>query len=336
MSLSRIKTKNVIVAGKSFPAMYDYLMKELPEINLKMVNRKELAHEIREAHVIIPGMSVIDNDLLNKGSRLLLIQQWGAGLEGVDIESATRLKIPVANVPTEGTGNAESVAEWYVMAALNLCRRTCEMRSSVETVSDWGAPIGRALYGKTAGIIGFGGIGKALAKRLRPFQIKMIAIQRHPDQKSAKQMGLEWIGNEQGLPRLLRQSDFIFLCLPLNKSSFHLLNRETFAMLSQGAYVLNAARGSIIEKKALMKALREGRIGGAALDVYWKEPPASNDSITRCPNVLLTPHIAGVTDYSYQGIAHQVAGNILRVFKGHLPLHCVNPEVNSSFTSGTS
>jgi hypothetical protein len=77
-------------------------------------------------------------------------------------------------------------------------------------------------------------------------------------------------------------------------------------------------------------------VNGSALDVYWKEPPSSNDSITRCPNVLLTAHIAGVTDYSYQGIAPQVACNILRVFKGHLPFHCVNPEANPSFTSGIS
>ena len=327
MSLSPIKTTKVIVAGKSFPAIYDYLMNELPKIKLKMVNHKELANEIVEAHVIIPGMSIINNDLLDKASQLLLIQQWGAGLEGVDIELATRLKIPVANVPTKGTGNAESVAEWYVMAVLNLCRKTCEIRSLVETVSDWGAPIGQALYGKTAGIIGFGGIGKALAKRLRAFQMKVIAIQRHPDQESAKKIGLEWIGNEQDLPKLLRQTEFLFLCLPLNDSSFHLLNQETIAMLPQGACILNAARGSIIEKKALTKALREGRIGGAALDVYWKEPPISNDSITQCPNVLLTPHVAGVTDYSYQGIAHQVAINILRVFRGYLPLHCANPEV---------
>jgi phosphoglycerate dehydrogenase-like enzyme len=213
------------------------------------------------------------------------------------------------------------------MAVLNLCRKTCETRSLVETVSGWGAPIGRALYGKTAGIIGFGGIGKALAKRLRAFQMKVIAVQRHPDQEGAKKMGLEWIGNEHDLPKLLGQTDFLFLCLPLNKSSLHLLNEETMAMLPQGAYILNAARGSIIEKNALIKALRNGRIGGAALDVYWKEPPPSNDAITRCPNVLLTPHIAGVTDHSYQGIAHRVATNILRVFKGRLPVNCANPEV---------
>ncbi len=331
MGLDQIKTKKVMIAGRSFPAIYDYLMKEMPEIRVKIVDHEALPDEISEAHIIIPAMSIIDNDLLNKASQLLLIQQWGAGLEGVDMEAATRLNIPVANVPTTGTGNSESVAEWYVMAVLNLCRRTCEIRSVVETVSGWGSPIGQALYGKTAGIIGFGGIGKALAKRLRVFQMRVIAIQRHPDQESAKEIGLDWIGTEQDLPKFLQQTNFLFLCLPLNKSSFHLLNKETIAMLPQGAYILNAARGSIIEKESLIKYLQEGHIGGAALDVYWREPPAANDPIAQFSNVLLTPHIAGVTDYSYQGIAHKVAINILRVSKGLLPIHCANPEVSPSW-----
>ena len=98
-------------------------------------------------------------------------------------------------------------------------------------------------------------------------------------------------------------------------------------MLPQGAYILNAARGSIIDKKSLIDALEKGYIGGVALDVYWQEPPLPDDPITHFDNALLTPHIAGVTDYSYQGIAQQVATNISRAFEGKLPIHCVNPQV---------
>jgi phosphoglycerate dehydrogenase-like enzyme len=331
MYLDEIKTKKIMIAGRGFPAIYDYLMNEMSGVRAKIVDHDRLSDEIKDTHVLIPAMSIIDSDLLRKASQLLLIQQWGAGLEGVDIETSTLLNIPVANVPTAGTGNCESVAEWYIMSVLNLCRKTCEIRSVVETVSGWGTPIGQALYGKTAGIIGFGGIGKALAKRLKPFGMKVIAIQQHPDKESAEEIGLDWIGKEEDLRKLLEQSNFLFLCLPLNKGSRHLLNEETIAMLPKGAYVFNAARGSIIEKQSFIRYLREGRIGGAALDVYWKEPPAPNDPITRFPNVLLTPHIAGVTDYSYQGIAHQVANNISRIFKGLLPIHCANPEVKPSW-----
>lgn len=272
-------------------------------------------------------MSKIGPDLLERASRLMLIQQWGAGLEGVDIKQATKQNIPVANIPTEGTGNAESVAEWYIMAVLNLCRKEYETRFFGEKNYVWGAPIGKALYGRTAGIIGFGGIGKALAKRLKGFQVKIIAIQRHPDYAVAKDYGLEWIGTEDDFPKLLQHTDFLFLCLPLNKDSFYLLNKGTIDILPQGAYILNAARGYIIEKKALIEALEKGDIGGVAMDVFWEEPLKSDDPIKNFPNTFLTPHIAGFTDYSYQGIANQATKNILRVFNGYLPIHCANPEV---------
>ena len=124
MSISAYKAKKVIVAGKSFPAMSDFLLPRLPDIVLKMVDQVELNEAIKTADVLIPAMSNIDADLLAGNKQLRLIQQWGAGLDGVDVKTATRLNIPVANVPTNETGNAESVAEWYIMAALSLCRKT--------------------------------------------------------------------------------------------------------------------------------------------------------------------------------------------------------------------
>jgi len=327
MDLSQVRNKKVIIAGRSFPAIYSYLKNKLPGIDLKAVKQKELDQEAEDAHVIIPIMSKIGSDLIERSSHLMLIQQWGAGLEGVAIEQATKQNIPVANVPTLGSGNAESVAEWYVMAVLNLCRKEYETRFYGEKYFVWGAPIGEALVGRTAGLIGFGGVGKELAKRLKGFQVKIIAIQRHPDQAAAKEHGLGWIGSEQDLPKLLHQSDFLFLRLPLNKHTYHQLNQETIAMLPKGACILNAARGAIIEKEALMKALQKGNLGGVAMDVFWEEPLKPNDPIKDFPNVFLTPHIAGITDHSYQGISGQVAENISRIFRGYLPLHCVNPEV---------
>jgi|LDZU01.1.fsa_nt_gi phosphoglycerate dehydrogenase-like enzyme len=327
MELANIRKNKTVIAGKGFPASSTFLKKQLPDIDLKAVDPKELFQEIKDANVLIPGMTKIESELLGKASSLMLIQQWGAGLEGVDIKSATKYKIPVANVPTEGTGNAESVAEWYIMAVLNLCRKEYETRFYGEKYSTWGSPIGKALYGKTAGLLGFGGIGKALARRLKAFQMKIIALQRNPDYVTAKKIGLEWIGRQRDLPEFLKQTDFLFLCLPLNKSSFHLINKETISLLPTGACILNAARGAIIEKEALIDALQNGHIGGAALDVFWEEPFKPNDPIKYIQNVFLTPHIAGVTDYSYQGISNQVAKNILRVHNGFLPNNCVNPEV---------
>jgi len=121
----------VIVGGKYFAASYDYLKSELPEISLEMVEFRDFIKKAEKAQIIIPAMAKVDEEIFKKASCLRLVQQWGAGLDGVDIAAATDYQVAVANVPTVGSGNAESVAEWYVMAALALSRRTCEIRSQV-------------------------------------------------------------------------------------------------------------------------------------------------------------------------------------------------------------
>jgi len=321
----------VIIAGKYFARIYDYLKAELPEILLEIVESKDLIKKTEKAQIIIPVMAKIDEKVFKRASCLRLVQQWGAGLDGVDIASATNYQVAVANVPTVGSGNAESVAEWYVMAALALSRRLCEIRSQVSKGYPWGSPIGQALYGRTAGLIGFGGIGKALAVRLRPFQMKIIAIKRHPDKITAQDLGLKWIGGVADLPQLLKRTDYLFICIPLTSETRNMINKQELSLLPKGAFILNAARGPIINKEALMKALDSGHLGGVALDVYWKEPPEPKDPILDYPNVLATPHIAGVTDVSDRGIAAKVVENIGRVMEGKLPLHCANPDLKAKW-----
>jgi len=321
----------VIVGGKYFARVYDYLKAELPEISLEMVESKDLIRKAKKAQIIIPAMAKIDEEIFKRASCLRLVQQWGAGLDGVDIDSATRYQVAVANVPTVGSGNAESVAEWYVMAALALSRRVCEIRSQVSKGYPWGSPIGQALYGRTAGLIGFGGIGKALANRLKSFRMKTIAIKRHPDKITAQDLGLEWVGGIEDLPNLLKRADYLFICVPLTSETKNMISERELALLPKGSFVLNAARGPIINREALMQALDSGHLGGVALDVYWKEPPEPRDPILDYLNVLATPHIAGVTDVSYSGIATKVVENIGRVMEGKLPLHCANPDLKASW-----
>lgn len=321
----------VIVAGKYFAASYDYLKSELPELSLEMVEFRDFIKKAEKAQIIIPAMAKVDEEIFKKASCLRLVQQWGAGLDGVDIIAATDYQVAVANVPTVGSGNAESVAEWYVMAALALSRRICEIRSQVSKGHPWGSPLGQALYGRTAGIIGFGGIGKALAIRLRSFQMKIVVIKRHPDKITAQDLEVEWVGGMEDLPQLLERADYLFLCVPLNLETRNMINERELSLLPKGAFILNAARGPIINKNALMKALGSGQLRGAALDVYWKEPPEPKDPILDYSNVLATPHIAGVTDVSYQGIAAKVAENIRRVMSGKLPLYCANPALKAGW-----
>jgi len=321
----------VIVGGKYFARVYDYLKAELPEISLEMVESKDLIKKAKKAQIIIPVMAKIDEEIFERASCLRLVQQWGAGLDGVDIASATRYQVAVANVPTVGSGNAESVAEWYVMAALALSRRVCEIRSQVSKGYPWGSPIGQALHGRTAGLVGFGGIGKALAVRLKPFKMRIMAIQRHPDKVVAQNLGVEWVGGVVDLPHLLKRAEYLFICVPLTVETRNMISKWELSLLPKGSFVLNAARGPIINKEALMKALSSGHLGGVALDVYWKEPTEPKDPILDYPNVLATPHIAGVTDVSDRGISAKVVENIVRVMEGKLPLHCANLDLKASW-----
>jgi len=180
------------------------------------------------------------------------------------------------------------------------------------------------MMGRTAGIIGLGGIGQALAVRLKPFGMRLIGLQRRPDPALAERLGLEWIGGPEQLPELLRQSDYLFLCAPLTEETRELIDERALALLPEQACIINPARGGLLSTKALLQALSEGRLMGAALDVYEQEPLDHNSPLLGRNDVLTTPHIAGVTDISYGGIGQRVAENVRRLLAGETLQNCVN------------
>lgn len=317
----------VVVASPAFYAIGTYLPKFLPEADVAFADASSLPQLVEEADVLIPSMARVDEALLRRARRVRLIHQWGAGLEGVDLHAATRMGIPVANVPTAGTANAESVAEWCVMAALVLARRLDEAKAVARAASPWGTPAGSSLMGRTAGIVGLGGIGTALAPRLRALGMRLRAVKRSPDPQLAGRLGLEYLGSMGQLPELLAESDFVFLTLPATPETRGLIGRSELAAMRPGSFLINPARGALIDEEALLAALDSGHLGGAALDVYATEPPPPDHPLLLHPKVLATPHIAGVTDASYTDIARHVAANIRRVQAGELPVPCANPDV---------
>jgi phosphoglycerate dehydrogenase-like enzyme len=314
----------IVVAGTGFPALRRFMNDEMPEAHVEMIDAAELRAGGFVADVLIPAMSLIDGALMDRIERLRLIQQWGAGLEGVDVAAASMRGIAVANVPTAGTGNAESVAEWCVMAAIAVSRRLSLAKQAIRSGHSWGYPMGRALFGRTAGIVGLGGIGRALAARLQPFKMRMLGVKLRPEPGLAAQLGMDWIGGFERLPELLRQSDYLFLCVPLTERTRALIDDAALALLPPRACIVNAARGGLISHAALLRALEQGRLCGAGLDVFEQEPLDPGSPLLKRPDVLATAHIAGVTDVSYRGIAHSVAANVRRLIAGQ-PLHnCVN------------
>ncbi|NLJ50423.1 MAG: lactate dehydrogenase [Candidatus Atribacteria bacterium] len=318
----------VLVAGIHFESIIIYLRKNLPEHESFQIPSQRVIEEAKDASVIIPTMTRIDRHIIENAPHLILIQQWGSGLEGVDITAATEHGVPVANVPTYGTGNAESVAEWCVMSAIALSRSFPSIQESVWKGFPWGVPCGKSLIGKTAGIVGVGGIGVELAKRLIPFRMKLIGVKKNP-QHLPQGLGFEWVKGMNAFPELLSLADYIFLCLPQNEDTRCLFNRKAFQLIKNGAYLINPARGGLIDREALSDALEGERLAGVAMDVFWQEPTIPQDLLLQHPKVLVTPHIAGVTDTSYQDIAEGVVKNIRLALSGKIPNNCVNSEVLS-------
>jgi phosphoglycerate dehydrogenase-like enzyme len=315
---------SIVVAGTGFTSIRQFFSEEYPQARLEMVEPAELRRNGFAADALIPAMARIDGELMDRIQGLRLIQQWGAGLEGVDVAAATNRGIAVANVPTAGSGNAESVAEWCVMAAIAISRRLTIAQEFIRSGQTWGAPRGRALIGRTAGIVGLGGIGQALALRLKPFGMRLMAIQRRPERRLAEQLGIEWLGGKEQLPELLRQSDYLFICVPLTEDTHELIDERAIAMLPDQACIINAARGRLLSHKALLQALAEGRLMGAGLDVFEQEPLDNASPLLSRSDIVATAHIAGVTDVSYRGIARGVAENVRRLQAGEALRNCVN------------
>lgn len=314
----------VVVAGHAFSTIRQQLSEEIPDVEFRALELSEIQEQGCSADILIPTMSRIDGGVMDRVSGLRLIQQWGYGLEGVDVPAASERRIPVARVPTAGTGNAESVAEWCVMAAIGVSRRVPTIRKAMRSGGVWGEPVGRALMGRTAGIVGLGGLGQELAKRLKPFGMRMVGIKRRPDDDLAQRLGLDWLGTPDRLPDLLRQSDYLFLCAPLSDETRKMIDEKAIALLPPMACIINAGRGALIDQDAVLRALDERRLLGVALDVYEQEPLSPDSQLLGREDMLLTDHIAGVTDISYRLIGRSVADNISRIFNGEPPKSCVN------------
>ena len=323
----------IVVAGTGFRAVQEFVGQAIPGARCDMIDSVVLRTAGFDAEVLIPAMARVDATMMDRVRGLRLIHQWGAGLEGVDIAAASARRIAVANVPSTG-GNADSVAEWCVMAAIALSRRLPSALETIRSGTGWGAPIGRTLLGRTAGIVGLGGIGQALAIRLRPFGMRLVGIKRRADAAMANHLGLEWVGGLERLPELLRQADYLFLCIPLNDQTHGLINEAAFALMPPEACVVNAARGRLIEHKALLRALSEGRLMGAALDVFEQEPVEPSSPLLSRPDVLATAHIAGVTDASYLSIAQALADNLRKFQAGERLRNCVNWDAVSGSIAG--
>jgi phosphoglycerate dehydrogenase-like enzyme len=312
----------ILLCGETFPPSRDILAPLLPDDDVLRVSASQVREASAAADVLIPMMTRLDAQVIGATSARL-IQQWGAGLEGVDVEAASARGIFVCNVPSDATPNAESTAEHAVLLMLACARRLPASRRALDE-GLWGAPLGESLFGKQALIVGFGRVGKALARRLVALGMEVYAIRRSPEPGEASRTGVREVGSVSDLVRLAASADFVVCTATATAEARGLLDARTFGAMKPSSFVINVARGTVIDEPALIAALREGRIAGAGLDVFSEEPIDPRNPLLAMENVIATPHVAGVTRQSYEGIARAIAANVTAVKAGRAPQYCVN------------
>jgi phosphoglycerate dehydrogenase-like enzyme len=270
----------------------------------------------RDADFVILFPGVISGEALRAAQNLKLIQLVSAGFDTLDIGLCKELEIPVSN---NGGTNSTDVAEHTITLILAWYRQLGTMDRNVRT-GKWGAiDTGVSTYtihGKTAGLVGLGNIGRKVAKLLNAFGATVLYTDAFP---IAPEVDQELGVTRATLDDLLAQSDIVSVHVPLNNETRGMMGAEQFAKMKPSALLVNTCRGPVVDEAALIQALQEGQIAGAALDVLEKEPPAPDNPLFAMENVLLSPHIAGVTRDTWARRGAFIFANLQRVWRGETP-----------------
>jgi glyoxylate reductase len=262
----------------------------------------------------------IDKKVIQATTKLKIIANYAVGYNNIDVDEASKRGIYVTNTPDVLT---ETTADLVLVLILSISRRIVEADAFLRSGSFTGwAPtllLGDDVYGKTLGILGMGKIGTAVAKRATGFDMKIIYHNRKPNKKSEGITGAEYVTFE----RLIKESDFLSLNLPFSQESRYIISAKEFDMMNKSSYLINASRGPLVDEKALVKALKSGKIKGAGLDVFENEPKVENELLSM-KNVILLPHIGSATENTRSKMAVMAATSITDALTGKTPRNCVN------------
>lgn len=279
----------------------------------------EMIDILKDVDAVIAFLDPFTAGVIRSAGKLKVISRSGVGYDNVDVEEATARGIAVCNTPGL---NSRAVAEFTIATMLNFSRKIPENLAEMRKGS-WNRYQGKDLSDFTLGIAGTGSIGKQVARLAKAFDMRILAWDAVQDEAFAEQYGVAYVGLEQ----LLRESDFVTLHLLLNEGTQHLINEKTLALMKPTAYLINTARGGLVDTAALAQALEEKRIAGAALDAFEQEPLEADSPLRELSNAYLTAHVAGVTSSARKPMAVMAAESAMKVLKGELPGAIVNPEV---------
>ncbi|MBW1721668.1 MAG: D-glycerate dehydrogenase [Deltaproteobacteria bacterium] len=288
------------------------------------MEREKILEKVRDKEGLLCMITdTVDRTLLQRAPRLKMIANMGVGYDNIDLNAASSHGIPVSNTPGVLT---EATADLAFSLILAVARRIVEgdRRTRMGEFRFW-APLhflGREVSGKTLGIVGLGRIGKAVARRAKGFDMKVLYHNRKPlDEKEERALGVEY----RTFRELFSQADFISLHVPLSEKTRHLVNREALGWMRPDAYLINTSRGAVVDEGALVEFLKERRIGGAGLDVYENEPRLT-PGLAELDNVVLLPHLGSATLETRTRMARLAAENLLAGLRGERPPNCLNWE----------
>ena len=293
---------------------------------------EELLEEVRTVDGVILGMEKFDRKVMDHSQGLKVIGRYGVGYDNVEVPAATEKGIYVTYTPCV---LCDAVADETLGLIICAARRLPQADAYVKA-KRWGVgwpavfPLGVEVTGKTLGIVGLGRIGSRIVPRAKGFGMKIIY---HDTRRTETMMRLEkeYDLRRVSLEELLRESDFVTLHVPLNEPgqppTRGMIGARELSMMKKTAYLINTSRGPIVDQRALYPALKEGKIAGAALDVFEKEPISPDDPLLGLDNVILAPHIASATVETRHAMAVTVAEDVVRVLKGEQPRNVVNREL---------
>jgi len=285
----------------------------------RAATEEELIPLVRDVDAVLATTDAFTRRVFEAANRLKIIARFGVGYDAIDLQAASDHGVWVTTTP--GT-NDISVADHTLALILALVRQLVPEVNATKA-GEWARPIGVELAGLTLGLVGFGRIGRQVALRARAFGMDVLVYDVYQDERAAAEAGARYVA----LDDLLAHADIVSLHAPATPQTHDLVNGRTLAQMKRGAYLVNTARGELVDEDDLLAALQAGQIAGAALDVFKQEPPPKDHPLLRSPNVIATSHVAGITIQSAQRMAALSAENVLAALHGERPPHPVNEPV---------
>lgn len=308
-----VKEPVELLSNQSYEIIWNKLGRPLKE--------KEVMERVKGIDAYIAGLDEITARVIEAADKLKVISKYGAGVDNIDIEAATKKKIVVTNTPE---ANTEAVADLTFGLILAVARHIPQADRSTKR-GEWRKFFGRGVSGKTLGIVGMGRIGKAVTRRARGFRMKVIYWDCRREINIEKEVQAEYVD----LKTLLRKSDFVSLHLTLTKETRGLIGKEELKLMKSTTFLINTARGPIVNENALYECLRDKVIAGAAVDVYSNQPPR-NSPLLSLDNIITTPHMGAYTYESIMNMGITSVRNVVDVLNKRRPKYVVNPEVYES------